>query len=142
MHLRPVILLPTAALAASLLAGCAAGGTSAPAPSLGGSAPSISGTVTAGPVCPVERIPPLPGCSPRPVGGAVVVVDDSSGREVARATTGTDGTYRVAVPATGMFTVSALPVQGLMRPPAPITVTLPAPGASATADLEYDTGIR
>ena len=50
----------------------------------------IRGTALAGPICPVEKIPPDPACAPRPVAGAVVVVRDASGAEVARTTTGAD----------------------------------------------------
>ena len=38
--------------------------------------------------------------------------------------------------------ISGLPVAGLVRPPAPVRVTLAFPSASQRVDLEYDTGIR
>jgi len=111
-----------------------------PVPSQGG--PWLVGVATAGPVCPVERNPPDPACAPRPVVGATIVVLDNSGREVARTTTGADGTYRVAVPA-GNVRVEAAPVAGLMGTPAPIDAVVPAgPGAWLRVDLAYDTGIR
>jgi len=111
-----------------------------PVPSSGG--PWLVGVATADPVCPVERIPPDPACAPRPVVGATVVVLDPGGGEVARATTGADGTYRVAVPA-GNVRVEAAPVAGLMGTPAPIDAVVPAgPGAWLRVDLAYDTGIR
>lgn len=117
-------------------------GTS-PGPSLAGPPSSIAGTVTAGPVCPVEHNPPASGCAPRPVAGAIVVVEDGQGREVARSTSAADGTYRVAVGRAGAFTVSGLPVAGLMGLPRPIVITLVSGvGVVARADLEYDTGIR
>jgi hypothetical protein len=43
---------------------------------------------------------------------------------------------------TGSLTIAAQPVAGLMRPPAPKTVTLASPGATERVDLQYDTGIR
>jgi len=52
--------------------------------------PSVSGVVTAGPVCPVERVPPGPSCAPRPVVGALIEGLDVSGQEVAHATTAAD----------------------------------------------------
>ena len=120
-----------------------AGGPGAPPvpiPSSGG--PWLVGVATAGPVCPVERIPPDPACAPRPVIGATIVVLDPGGREVARATTSADGTYRVAVPA-GSVRVGASPAAGLMGTPAPIDAVVPAgPGAWLRVDLVYDTGIR
>jgi hypothetical protein len=111
-----------------------------PIPSTGG--PWLVGVATAGPVCPVERIPPDPACAPRPVVGATIAVLDPGGREMASAITGADGTYRVAVPA-GSVRVEAAPVTGLMRMPAPIDAVVPAgPGAWLRVDLAYDTGIR
>ncbi len=100
------------------------------------------GVATAGPVCPVQRNPPDPACAPRPVVGATIAVLDPGGREIASATTGVDGTYRVAVPA-GSVRVQAAPVAGLMRTPAPTDVVVPAgPAAWVRVDLLYDTGIR
>ena len=103
------------------------------------SPPAGRGRATAGPVCPVERVPPDPGCSPRPVVGAVVVVRDASGREVVRVRTGDDGTYFAPTPA-GEYTVVAEPAAGIMHAPGPQTVTVTS--GVAVIDLDYDTGIR
>jgi hypothetical protein len=100
----------------------------------------IHGQATAGPVCPVEKNPPDPSCAPRPVSGAVVIVRSPAGTEVARVTTGTDGTFAVAVPP-GQYVVEGLPAAGLMGTPAPQNVTVVA-GPATTIDLSYDTGIR
>src|SRR6478735_10167932 len=62
-----------------------------------GGPPSVTGTVTAGPVCPVETVPPKPECAPRPVAGAVIVAMDAGGQEIGRATTAADGSYRMTV---------------------------------------------
>jgi hypothetical protein len=109
-------------------------------PSTGG--PWLVGVATAGPVCPVQRNPPDPACAPRPVVGATIAVLDPGGREITSATTGVDGTYRVAVPA-GSVRVQAAPVAGLMGTPALTDVVVPAgPAAWVRVDLLYDTGIR
>ena len=113
-----------------------------PAVSPAGGSPSVTGTVTAGPVCPVETVPPNPGCAPRPVAGAVIVATGADGQEVGRATTAADGSYQMVVGETGTVTISALPVAGLMRVPAPMNVTLTSPGETERIDLQYDTGIR
>lgn len=109
-------------------------------PTSGG--PWIVGIATAGPTCPVETNPPLPGCAPKPVGGATIIVRDAGGRQIASTTTASDGSYRVAVPA-GSVRVEAAPAAGVMHAPAPIDVVVPA-GAAAwvRVDLSYDTGIR
>ena len=134
---RPVLLV--ALLVALLAAAC----SPAPTAESGGPPRAIVGSVTAGPICPVERIPPQSGCAPRPVAGAVIVLDDSTGREVARTTSGPDGRYRITVATSGTFSVSGMPVAGLMGAPRPVTITLAAGiGGVQTVDLEYDTGIR
>jgi hypothetical protein len=107
-----------------------------------GGSSSVVGTVTAGPVCPVETVPPKPECAPRPVPGAVIVATDAGGQELGRATTAADGSYKIVVGETGTVTISAQPVAGLMRAPAPVSVTLASPGDIDRADLVYDTGIR
>ena len=83
----------------------------------GGGPPSVTGTVTAGPVCPVEQSPPDPKCAARPVAGAVIVATDASGQEVGRATSAADGSYQLIVGETGTVLISALPVAGLIGAP-------------------------
>ena len=100
----------------------------------------IGGAATASPVCPVEKIPPDPACAPRPVAGAVVIIRDASGAEVARVTTVADGTFFADV-APGGYTVEAQPVTGLMGTPGPQSVTV-NDGVSSEIQLDYDTGIR
>jgi len=135
-------------VACALVAGCSPGSTASPPTnpspvvSFAGGPPSVTGTVTAGPVCPVEQSPPDPKCAARPVAGAVIVATDASGQEVGRAMSAADGSYLVIVGQTGTVLISALPVAGLTGVPAPVTVTLAAPSEVAGIDLEYDTGIR
>ncbi len=138
---RPALL--AALLAALLVAALVAACSPAPTAESGGPPQAIVGSVTAGPTCPVERNPPQPGCAPRPVAGAVIVLDDSTGREVARTTSGPDGRYRITVATSGTFSVRGMPVAGLMGAPRAVTITLAAGiGGVQTVDLEYDTGIR
>ena len=100
----------------------------------------IGGTASAGPTCPVERVPPDPACAPHPVVGAVVVIRDASGSEIAQTTTRAGGTYFVEVPPGG-YTVEPRPVKGLMGTPGPQPVSV-NDGFASTVDLDYDTGIR
>jgi carboxypeptidase family protein len=100
----------------------------------------LHGTVTAGPTCPVETVPPDPACAERPVAGAVLVLSDANGGEVARATSAADGTFSVEV-APGTYHLTAQPVEGLMGVPEPMDVTVDA-GVSTELQLSYDTGIR
>lgn len=97
-------------------------------------------TATAGPTCPVETIPPQPECAPRAVAGAVVVVRDAAGTEVARVTLDAGGFAFVEVPA-GAYQVEGLAANGLMGTPAPLDVTV-SDGVATSVALAYDTGIR
>jgi hypothetical protein len=132
-------------LVAMLLLACATpAGSSSPTPIVtpAGPPPTVSGIVTAGPVCPAERNPPDPSCAPRRVAGAVIVATEATGQPVGRATSAADGTYLMIVGETGTFVITALPVTGLMGVPASVTVTLAFPSATARVDLVYDTGMR
>lgn len=100
----------------------------------------IRGTATAGPVCPVERIPPDPSCAPRPVVGATILIRDGSGAQVAVAISSAAGAYFVALPP-GQYVVDPQPVQGLMGT-APKQAATVAAGAITEIQLDYDTGIR
>ena len=103
---------------------------------------TLSGTAMAGPTCPVERDPPDPDCADRPVAGAEILVLDASGSEVARVTTGEDGTFSVVLEA-GSYQLVPQPVEGLMGgAPAPVAVELEAGKPPDPVNLAYDTGIR
>src|SRR4051794_11705320 len=132
----------TIVLASLLLvvAGCAERATSATPNPTGGGPTGVGGVVTAGPICPVEKNPPDPACAPRPVDGAVLVIRDAGGMEVARVTTAADGAYFAELPG-GVYVVMPQPAKGLLGTPAPESVTV-ADGATLRLDLLYDTGIR
>lgn len=96
----------------------------------------------AGPVCPVETVPPDPACEPRPVANAPVFVAPGDGRDilVAQGTTDGDGLVRLELPP-GAYVISGGEVDGLFGLPEPVRVTLES-GARASVELTYDTGIR
>ncbi len=99
----------------------------------------VGGRVTASPVCPVQRLGDTT-CDPKPVDGAVLVVKDQGGAEVARFTTDASGLYRIPLPA-GTYTLEPQPVAGLMGTPAPLPFTVAA-GELTLLPVAYDTGIR
>jgi hypothetical protein len=101
----------------------------------------VRGTVTAGPTCPVERVPPDPACAERPVGGAVLVVTGADGSELARTTSGADGTFSIDL-APGAYRLTAEPVEGLMGTPAPMDFEVIAGEPMTELQVSYDTGIR
>jgi len=107
---------------------------------IGAGRTGVGGIALAGPVCPVERIPPDPACAARPVTGATVVIRDASGAEIARTVTAADGSFLVELRA-GEYVVEPQPAEGLLGTAAPQNVTV-ADGAVAAVQLDYDTGIR
>jgi hypothetical protein len=136
---------PLHALVLVLALGLAIGGCNI-FPSVSPSSDSGFGTielrVVAGPVCPVEQDPPDPGCEPRPVEGARILVQPADGRDivVGEATTDTDGRASIELPA-GDYIVIGVEVEGLMGVPEPVSVAVGA-GETISIDLAYDTGIR
>ena len=111
-------------------------------PSPGGAAgqTGLMITAVAGPVCPVETVPPQPECAPRPVPGAVVAIRDGSGSEVARVTLDATGFAFVALPA-GDYDLEGQAANGLMGGPTAAQATV-IDGAATPVQLDYDTGIR
>jgi Carboxypeptidase regulatory-like domain len=102
---------------------------------------SVAGRVVAGPICPVQRLPPDPACADRPVAGAVLLVTDAGGTEVGRATSDANGEFAIPLPP-GSYLLTPQPVVGLMGTARPIQFTVTAGGSPANLDVTYDTGIR
>jgi hypothetical protein len=127
---------PLVAVLGLLIAGC---GFGAPARSLVAGT-GIAITASAGPTCPVEKVPPDPACEPRPVADATIIVVDGQGKTVATVVTGADGTVLVAVPA-GSYVLQPQAVTGMMGGAQPVDVTV-VDGAATPAVVSYDTGIR
>lgn len=115
-----------------------------PAPSrLQVASATVSGHLSASPTCPVDTVPPLPKCAPRPLPGATVIATDLAGDEVARAVSKADGSYGLAL-APGTYKLTPQPMSDhMMRAPAGKSVTLGSGSPdSAIVDFTYDTGIR
>lgn len=102
---------------------------------------NLSGRATAGPVCPVESIPPDPACEPRAVAGAQIVVMDEAGESVARVTTADDGSFTVSL-APGSYGLVPQPVEGLLGTAPPVQVTVEEGVRLEPIQISYDTGIR
>lgn len=101
----------------------------------------VTGQALSGPTCSVVQDPPDPACADRPVSGAVLVVLDGGGSEVARATTDVQGGFTIDLEP-GTYTLVPQPVEGLMGTPAPIPFTVTADEPLASLTVSYDTGIR
>lgn len=102
------------------------------------------GTVTivarAGPTCPVQQVPPAPGCEPRPVAGAQMVILDAFGREVQRSMTNAEGLLELELE-DGAYYVEPQPTEATMASPQPVAFRV-VPGGRLGLLLDYDTGIR
>jgi hypothetical protein len=98
----------------------------------------VLGIVTRGPLCPVQQLG-VP-CPDQPYSATLTVLD-SSNVEVARATSGTDGRYAIAL-AAGSYTMVPLSPPGVPFPFAgPVAFEVQS-GRWLTLDISYDTGIR
>jgi len=123
------------AVAALVLAGCTVG------PGGGGGGIVVVGTVLAGPTCPVQQ-PGDSACADRPVPGAVLVVTNAGGAEVARVTSDGAGGFQVTLPV-GAYVLVPQPVAGLLGTAPSMAFTVTASGSSpAPLEVAYDTGIR
>ena len=101
-------------------------------------ASGVQGFVSVGPLCPVLRSDQP--CPDLPL-EATLVLEDASGNEVARASSGADGLYRIAAPA-GSYTLVPQRTEGRPLPFAgPLAVTIGVDGWT-TLDIGYDSGIR
>ena len=118
-----------------LIAGCSPGATASPVVSAAGGAPRIVGSVTAE-ACPANVSPPPSPCPTRPLGEATVVVRDTTGNELGRTTTTSDGSFSLPIGQAGPVVVSALVSGGFTQPPAPVAVTL-APGVVEHVDIVF-----
>ena len=101
----------------------------------------VTGTVTAGPTCPVVTDPPAQECADRRVEGAVLVVTNAAGLEVGRVTTDADGTFALSL-APGAYRLEPQPVDGLMGTAAPVDFFVQLGEPPTDLVIVYDTGIR
>ena len=136
MRFTPRSVVAVAAILLTTMAACTPGTGASPTAALG----RLAGIAVAGPTCPVVTDPPQSGCDDRPVAGATLLIVDEAGDEVATATTGDDGRFRVDLPA-GTYEVQPQEVDGLMGMAPPVTATVVI-GQSVDVTVSYDTGIR
>jgi len=98
----------------------------------------IEGTVTIGPMCPVER--PDSPCPDQPY-AATIVIEDDQGVEVARAQSGADGRFRVDLPP-GRYTLVPQSPNGAQLPYGAEQQVEVRAGEYTHVDVQYDSGIR
>jgi hypothetical protein len=118
------------AVAAVALAACGGGGSSAAASA------TITGRVSIGPFCPVERLGSP--CPTPPVSAEVTATRRGDKDPAATARAASDGSFRLAVPP-GDYVVTARARNALFCRSENVTA---AAGRSATVTIDCDTGIR
>jgi hypothetical protein len=101
----------------------------------------LAGKIKIGPICPVERIPPEPGCEPtEETYKAYKLIVYAEGRAKAAEFYGDrEGGYSISLPA-GAYTVES-ETQGRLGSVGPINVVVEA-GKTTVQDIGIDTGIR
>jgi hypothetical protein len=105
-----------------------------------GSEASVTLHLGAGPTCPVVANPPQPGCDPKPVANAQVIVRDPAGNELATATSDDKGEIQTQL-APGAYYVEPQPVEGLLGQAPPVAFSVVG-GETVDLSIDYDTGIR
>jgi hypothetical protein len=101
---------------------------------------TITGTVTIGPLCPVEPCNLTPAQIAAAYAARRILVFDENLVPVGEVSIGADGHYAIAVPA-GRYTVDLKPIGIDRSPDVPALVSVPA-GGYAVLDIDIDTGIR
>lgn len=98
---------------------------------------TVSGTVSIGPTCPVERDPPDPNCSPAPYNGTILLINTSTGKNYP-ATTDTAGMFSVTL-TRGVYDISR--PQGIS--PFPVcSGKVEITNANLPLNIMCDSGIR
>jgi hypothetical protein len=112
----------------------ACGSGSAAAPDSG-----IRGRALLAPTCPVEQLPPAPGCKPKPFATTIVVLRASDRERVARTRSGNDGRFQVRLRA-GRYYLTGSSSGGLSRART-VLVTVHR-DAFTRVTITFDSGIR
>jgi hypothetical protein len=133
MSIVPALVVLLAACGASTRTSPNAATTTATATSSG----RVTGTVLAGPTCPVEQIHSV-GCAPKAVAGIVRLTEQ--GHTVVSVRLDDAGAFTVVAP-TGTY-VLTVDIGANMFPRCPSRPLTVADGAVTTADVVCDTGIR
>ena len=101
----------------------------------------IQGVVTAGPQCPVETVPPTPGCEDKPLAATIIVRAAATYLEVTRFTSAADGTFNASLAPGDYVLDPQTPGPGPFPRGEPQTVDVNA-GEFTQVSIQYDTGIR
>lgn len=102
---------------------------------------TLSGQVSIGPICPVEREGVVCTPSPEAYASREFIVLDSNQKEVTRFRADAMGSYSISILPGTYTVVSAKTGMGYMSKDLPSTITIKS-GQSTTLNIDIDTGIR
>jgi len=99
----------------------------------------VGGTVTLGPTCPVERIPPDPKCADKPYQSTIEVRITGNNKIVATTQSDNKGAFQVSL-SPGQYDINA--TSGAVFPRCSTSTVIVESDKTVTRDLSCDTGIR
>jgi hypothetical protein len=102
---------------------------------------TIKGTVTTSPTCPVERIPPEPGCAPKPYATAIKVRVEGTVAVIKTIQSNASGAFSASLPI-GSYELEAVTENNAIFPRCGKIVAAVTADKTITADISCDTGIR
>lgn len=102
---------------------------------------TITGVVTVGPTCPVERIPPDPACADLPLSTELVLQTADTQQSIRTFTSNEDGTFTIDIPQ-GAYVITQSENAPIFPRCAPSDLITVVAQRTATARISCDTGIR
>jgi hypothetical protein len=104
----------------------------------------LEGTISIGPICPVETDPPEPGCLPTAEtykAYPVYIYTADGSQKIKLISPGSDGSFSVELAADSYLIVLEKENNGIGSGNLPLEVTI-KPSETTTIDIDIDTGIR
>ncbi|MFZ2253318.1 MAG: hypothetical protein WAW13_04085 [Minisyncoccia bacterium] len=102
---------------------------------------TVSGTVTLSPICPVERIPQEPQCSPKPYATTIKIREEGKTTVVKTIQSNNLGVFATDLPV-GSYELDAITADGSILPRCAKHTVLVTLGKNTVANISCDTGIR
>lgn len=102
---------------------------------------TVSGAVTLSPICPVERIPQEPQCSPKPYATTIKIREEGKTTVVKTIQSNNLGVFATDLPV-GSYELDAITADGSILPRCAKRTVLVKSGKNTVADISCDTGIR
>ncbi len=100
----------------------------------------ITGSISIGPTCPVQKNPPDPQCADKPYQATLIIKPADGQKEVARVTSNPDGTFRIIV-VPGSYLI--VPAHGAaMYPQGQSQQVTVSSGVFTHNSISFDSGIR